>query len=972
MRSTFTTLSTVFILLLLAVLPASAFAQTIINENGDFSDANIGDNSGITNWALEGSDYATFEVVEDPDDAGNQVLRVEITDIGSVGNAWDIQPLHQNTELVAGESYTVSVRVKADNAGGGTPTISLDPGYNAQYGVDISGSSEWQTIEIDLFNATASASQQVGIHLGSENNADADIFYIDDLEIVNAEAPALWTFESGSYADWDLGDIGGMLNITDAFVMAGDSALQVTAVDTSLETNFQNDVFDNIAAGDTIKYNIYITSDDLDLVNGFQAFWFAPDWAYNSEWLGTEGITADEWSTIEFVMPEYDEPLNRFGLQMLLTEGNEAETPSFYVDDISVTPGAEPEPDPEPSLAWDFEDQDMGDWSLQDDDNYTTTGGISDAQAFEGTYSVEVSVGNDAANGALINDNQDIAPGDSLIFQVYVPADQIDDINGLQSFVQYSDSWTYIDTWFGSGDLTTDAWNKVFYVVPDSIEGETIQRIGLQVTGSEASGTPTVFVDNIEIIEFTEPAPVDPPSTESVVWNFDNPADINSWVNGANSSQTFAGNTDAAEGDSSLHWTYTVDPSESWGGSADIELIMEGELLTDLTDYDGMSLDYKVIEPVTPTDGGATFNMKIYVESGENGEELEQWHYTVPGILGDDSGEWQTAEILLEDFAIPSFVDTFDGELYPDRIHKIEMQVIVGSDGSESTGEILLDNFLPYTAPLPIPEPPHEIGDIINYNGSFQLSELGENEPAAWTVTADDASLAEVVADAADDDDRALSFTVNWTGNTNWYENEVVNEPIHVVEGDEYSISVRLKADSDERVAGFYMGMPGSGGWERARGWDTPLLSLTDEWQEFSFTHTATENNETHGMRVGIELNTEENDGGTIYIDSVQVEKVDAVSNEAIEQPLAFELYQNYPNPFNPTTSITYTLPQSADVRLDVFNVLGQRVMTLVNERQTSGLKQVSFDASNLASGVYLYRIQTANFVKSRRMTLIK
>ncbi|REL38121.1 T9SS C-terminal target domain-containing protein [Rhodohalobacter sp. SW132] len=172
------------------------------------------------------------------------------------------------------------------------------------------------------------------------------------------------------------------------------------------------------------------------------------------------------------------------------------------------------------------------------------------------------------------------------------------------------------------------------------------------------------------------------------------------------------------------------------------------------------------------------------------------------------------------------------------------------------------------------PNPPHAIGDIINYNGSFQHSELGETEPVSWTVTANAGSQVAVVDDAADEDGRALEFNVNHTGNTNWYENEVVNEPIHVLEGDILRMTVSLKADTDDRIARFYLGMPESGGWERARGWDTPELSLTDEWQEFTFEHTVTANNATHGMRAGIEFNSAVNDEATILIDNLQVEKI--------------------------------------------------------------------------------------------------
>ncbi|MFU8812277.1 MAG: T9SS type A sorting domain-containing protein [Balneolaceae bacterium] len=88
--------------------------------------------------------------------------------------------------------------------------------------------------------------------------------------------------------------------------------------------------------------------------------------------------------------------------------------------------------------------------------------------------------------------------------------------------------------------------------------------------------------------------------------------------------------------------------------------------------------------------------------------------------------------------------------------------------------------------------------------------------------------------------------------------------------------------------------------------------------------------------------------------------------------PREFALQQNFPNPFNPTTQINYTLPQNSHVRIDVYNIVGQRVATLVNREMAAGAHDVTFDATSLASGVYFYRLQAGNTLLTRKMTLIK
>jgi hypothetical protein len=95
-------------------------------------------------------------------------------------------------------------------------------------------------------------------------------------------------------------------------------------------------------------------------------------------------------------------------------------------------------------------------------------------------------------------------------------------------------------------------------------------------------------------------------------------------------------------------------------------------------------------------------------------------------------------------------------------------------------------------------------------------------------------------------------------------------------------------------------------------------------------------------------------------------------SNEDISILEKFVLAQNYPNPFNPSTIISFNLPQASEVTLKVYNMLGQEVATLLNSRMSSGLQTVKFDASNLASGMYIYRLQVGSNIKTNKMMLIK
>jgi hypothetical protein len=107
----------------------------------------------------------------------------------------------------------------------------------------------------------------------------------------------------------------------------------------------------------------------------------------------------------------------------------------------------------------------------------------------------------------------------------------------------------------------------------------------------------------------------------------------------------------------------------------------------------------------------------------------------------------------------------------------------------------------------------------------------------------------------------------------------------------------------------------------------------------------------------------------TLMITSAQ-----AVTNDRLADiPTSVELQQNYPNPFNPTTTIEYGVPEAAEVTLEVFDMLGRKVATLINrEAKSAGRHSVQFDAGRLSSGMYIYRMKAGNTVITKKLTLIK
>jgi hypothetical protein len=98
---------------------------------------------------------------------------------------------------------------------------------------------------------------------------------------------------------------------------------------------------------------------------------------------------------------------------------------------------------------------------------------------------------------------------------------------------------------------------------------------------------------------------------------------------------------------------------------------------------------------------------------------------------------------------------------------------------------------------------------------------------------------------------------------------------------------------------------------------------------------------------------------------------VSVAADRRVEFPQRFALKQNYPNPFNPSTTIKFELLKASQVSLAVYDILGREVSVLMNERRDAGVHEVKFDGSNLAGGVYFYRLSAGTYVQTRKLILL-
>jgi hypothetical protein len=219
------------------------------------------------------------------------------------------------------------------------------------------------------------------------------------------------------------------------------------------------------------------------------------------------------------------------------------------------------------------------------------------------------------------------------------------------------------------------------------------------------------------------------------------------------------------------------------------------------------------------------------------------------------------------------------------------------------------------------------------------------------------------------------SFTDSPTGN---YGNNInvsmtLTNPINVSANPVVYLSFFHRYATEQGYDFCYVEVSSDNGtnWSTIAQYDGTLSTWTE--QIFDITHYASGSTQ---MKIRFRLQTDPGltfDGW--YVDDIKLTGYCGTLvgiTGGSELPGTFALAQNYPNPFNPSTVIKYQLPKESLVKITIYDVLGKTVATLINEKKSAGYHQLEFNASGLASGLYLYKIEAGSFTDVKKMMLIK
>ena len=272
-----------------------------------------------------------------------------------------------------------------------------------------------------------------------------------------------------------------------------------------------------------------------------------------------------------------------------------------------------------------------------------------------------------------------------------------------------------------------------------------------------------------------------------------------------------------------------------------------------------------------------------------------------------------------------------------------------------SSADVYLDNISIVELPDESEEPDQPAGNMVS-NWSFSN---GMND---WTFNTAESGNAEGKVE----DDAFHAQITNGGGNA--WNVALYKNNLNIVNGKTYTVSFDARADGPRNIlASVAMGVSPFYLYNFE-----PDFSITTEWKTYTFTFTMGFNSDP-AARMGFDLGASAED---VYLDNISLVDVSSSTDvdlaESGQMVRAFELCQNYPNPFNPCTIIRYRVPKSCHVNLTIYDLLGKKVTTLVNNIRRAGEYRVVWDGQCFATGIYLIRMTAGDYIETRKLILQK
>ncbi|GAB5409610.1 MAG: hypothetical protein BalsKO_19750 [Balneolaceae bacterium] len=608
----------------------------------------------------------------------------------------------------------------------------------------------------------------------------------------------------------------------------------------------------------------------------------------------------------------------RFSISLNLAENDGG---TIWIDNLSIKKVSEITVETEGN--WGFENLVLGDWKPLVDlpFNVSTTGEVSDEQANQGIYSAKIQVGDDASVGALVNDIYSVGVFDTLRANVFIPASELSEIETVQIFFLHGNNWDFTSTDYESTNLAADAWNELELIAPEGI-GNT-QRVGIQFIGKDTTETSFMYIDDISIAEYV-PEIFEPEGT----WSFENQL-LGEWIPLVD--LPFNNNT-----------TGEISNEEALSGSYSAKIQVKDDASVGALVNNNYSIG--VFD---------TLRANVFISASDL-EEIE----TVQ-IFFLHGGNWDFTSTDYETTSLSA--DTWN-ELQlvaPEGIgstQRIGIQFI----GKDTTGTSFM-----YIDDISVTE---YVPAVFEPEGtwSFESQILGE-----WLPLVDLDFGNNTNGEVSDEQAFSGTYSAKIEVANNASVGALVNNTYEVEVGDTMRAKVFIPDSELVEIETVQIFILHGANWDFiSTDYENENL-IADTWNNVQL---VVPEGTAETQRIGIQfIGKDSTDVTFLFIDDISVVSPGmGTPTELEENPIAFKLSQNYPNPFNPSTKISYTIPNTANVSLEVFNMLGQRVARLVNSRQNAGNHTINFDAKNLSSGIYLYRIQAGSFSEIKRMTLIK